>query len=142
MLFCSVKTNAAKRRYLRGSAGVALSYICFVFASRIAVDRWHPQGAHLLLVAALPTLSIICFAFLVGRYLREEPDEYQRDVVIRGMLWGTAAVLCTTVFAGFLRSYGLSGSLPPFTEFMLFWSVAGFSKIANNLADRKPAHDK
>ncbi len=141
MLFCSAGANAAKRRYLQGSAGVALSYIGFVFAARIMIDRWHPHGVYLLLVAALPTLPILCFAFFVGRYLREEQDEYQRDAVIRGMLWGTAAVLCSTVFAGFLRSYGWQGSLPPFTEFMLFWVVAGIAKVAHNLANRAPDHD-
>ena len=135
MLFCS-KANAAKRRYQQGSAGVMISYLGFVFASHMSVDRWHPQGWRLYLAAALPTLPILCFAYIVGRYLREEHDDYQRDVVIRGMLWGAAVVLCLTVFSGFLRNYGWQGSLPPFTEFMVFWVVAGIVKMAYHLTNR------
>src|ERR1700710_3157145 len=113
MWFCDSKTNAAKRRYLQGSFGIMLSYMGLVFASRMSVNRWHPHDWHLYLAAALPSIPILCFAYIVGRYLREERDDYQRDVVIRGMLWGAAVVLSISVFASFLRSYGWSGSLPP-----------------------------
>lgn len=136
MLFCKEKTNAAKRRYLQGSLGIALSYLGLVLSSRIAVNRWHPQGWHLYLAAALPTIPILCFAYIVGRYLREEHDEYQRDIQIRGMLWGTAVVLSITVFASFLRGYGWGGSLPPFSEFMVFWIVAAIVKGAYSFSNR------
>ena len=136
MLFCNSKNNAAKRRYLQGSFGVMLAYMGLVVFSRLAVTRWHPQGWHLYLVAALPTIPILCFTYIVGRYLREEHDDYQRDVVIRGMLWGAATVLSITVFSGFLRSYGWPGSLPPFTEFMVFWIVVALVKATYHFADR------
>ncbi|MGI4852519.1 MAG: hypothetical protein ACRYF4_00565 [Janthinobacterium lividum] len=136
MLFCDSKTNAAKRRYLQGSFGVMVSYLGFVASSRLAVNRWHPQGWHLYLAAALPTIPILCFAYIVGRYLREEHDEYQRDLQIRGMLWGSAVVLSITVFASFLRGFGWGGSLPPFTEFIVFWIVAGAVKMAYSFSNR------
>jgi hypothetical protein len=136
MWFCDTKTNAAKRRYLRGSIGIMLSYMGLVASSRMMINRWHPQGWHLYLAAALPTIPILCFAYIVGRYLREEHDDYQRDVVIRGMLWGAAVVLSITVFSGFLRSYGWQGSLPPFTEFMVFWIVVAIVKFAYYMMNR------
>lgn len=135
MLFCDSKTNAAKRRYLQGSFGVMLAYVGLVFASRLMVNRWHPHDWRLFLLAALPSIPLLCFAYIVGRYLREEHDDYQRDVVIRGMLWGTATVLSITIFSGFLRSYGWQGSLPPFTEFMVFWIVVAIVKAAYYFAD-------
>ena len=135
MLFC-LNGNSAKRRYLRGSVGVMLSYMSLVAFSRVSVNHWHPRGWHLYLAAALPTIPLLCFAYIVGRYLREERDDYQRDVVVRGLLWGAAAVLSITVFSGFLRSYGWQGSLPPFTEFMVFWIVAGIVKVVYHLTNR------
>lgn len=136
MMFCDNASNPAKRRYLRGSMGVALSYMGLVMSSRIMVNRWHPKGWHLYLAAALPTIPILCLAFIVGRYLREEKDEYQRDIVIRGMLWGTAAALAVGVFSGFLQAYGWTGQVPAFSEFILFWITALIVKLYYRFADR------
>jgi hypothetical protein len=136
MVFCSNANNPAKRRYLRRSAGVMMSYMGLVSVSHTSVHRWHPQGWHLYLAAALPTIPILCLAYVVGRYLREEKDEYQRDIVIRGMLWGTAAALSVTVFSGFLQAYGWTGQLPAFSEFILFWVTALIVKVYYRFTDR------
>lgn len=141
MLFCSPNPNAAKRRYLQRSLGVALAYIALVFVARLLINHSHPQGWQLYVVAVLPTVPLLYFAGVVGRYLKDETDEYQRDMVVRGMLWGTAAALAVTIFVGFLRSYGWQGQLPPFTEFMTFWAVAGISKLVYNVGNREADHD-
>ncbi len=141
MLFCSPTTNAAKRSYLQRSFGVALAYIALVFVTRLLINHFHPQGWQLYLVAVLPTVPLLYFAWVVGRYLKEEKDEYQRDIIVRGMLWGTAAALAVTIFVGFLRSYGWQGQIPPFTEFMTFWGVAGISKLAYSAGSRTAGHD-
>ena len=135
-MFCSDPKSEAKRHYMRGSIGVAVSYVGLVLSSRIMVTRWHPQGWHLYLAAALPTIPILCLAFIVGRYLREEKDEYQRDIVVRGMLWGTAVALSISVFSGFLQAYGWTGQFPGFVEFMLFWFTALIVKIYYRFADK------
>ena len=136
MLFCEDSSNPAKRRYLRSTMGAMLSYMGLVMSSRVMVNRWHPQGWQLFVTAALPTIPILCLAFIVGRYLREERDEYQRDIVIRGMLWGTAAALALTVFSGFLRAYGWTGQLPAFSEIITFWVTAFLVKLYYRFADR------
>lgn len=135
-MFCERTSNPAKRRYLRSSMGVMLSYMGLVMSSRIMVTRWHPKGWHLGVAAALPTIPILCLAFIVGRYLREEKDEYQRDIVIRGMLWGSAVALSVSVFGGFLQAYGWTGQFPGFIEFMLFWITALIVKIYYRFADK------
>ena len=137
----SMNCNPAKRRYLRSSVGIALSYMGLVLSSRLSVNRWHPQGWHLYLAAALPTIPLLCFAYVVGRYLREERDEYQRDVVIRGMLWGSAAALSVSVFASFLRAYGWTGALPEFSEFMIFWLTAAVVKVVYRMRDKAAADE-
>lgn len=140
MIFCNYK-SPAKRRYVQGAFGIMLSYLGLVFTSRMAVTRWHPTNWHLYLAAALPTLPMLCFAYVVGRYLREETDEYQRDLVIRGMLWGTAAALSLSVFTSFLHAYGWTGSLPEFSEFMIFWLTVALAKVLNWLQNRAVAND-
>lgn len=136
MMFCENSSNPAKRRYMRSTVGVMASYVGLTMSSKIMVTRWHPQGWHLYLAAALPTIPILCLAYVVGRYLRDEKDEYQRDVVIRGMLWGAAVALSMTVFSGFLHAYGWSGNLPEFSEFITFWIVAFIVKMYYRVADR------
>ena len=135
MFFCS-NNNPAKRRYVRSAVGVMVSYLGLVTSSRIMMHRWRPQGWHLYLAAALPTIPILCFAYIVARYLREERDEYQRDVLVRGMLWGIAVTLSLTMFSGFLRAYGWTGSLPAFSEFILFWATALVVKVYYRFADK------
>ena len=136
MIFCESTSNPAKRRYVRRSFGVMMSYVGLVTSSRIIMNRWHPQGWHVFLAAALPTLPILCLGYVVGRYLREEKDEYQRDIVIRGMLWGTAVALAISVFSSFLQAYGWTGELPAFSEFILFWITALIVKVYYRFADR------
>jgi hypothetical protein len=129
-------TNSAKRRYLRGLTGVMIAYAGLVASSTISVRHWHPAGWHVFLAAALPTIPILCLAYIVGRYLREEKDEYQRDLVVRGLLWGTSVALSLSVFSSFLRAYGMNAGIPPFTEFAAFWVTVALVTTAQTLANR------
>lgn len=140
MILCDFK-SPAKRRYVQSAFGIMLSYMGLVAVSRMAVTRWHPAGWHLYLAAALPTIPMLCFAYVVGRYLREETDEYQRDMVVRGMLWGTAVALSLSVFTSFLHAYGWTGSLPEFSEFMVFWLTVAVVKAVTWVQDRMARND-
>jgi hypothetical protein len=140
MVLCS-NNNPAKRRYLKGSLIVWATYTATVFTSGFMVKRWHPQGWRLFLAAALPSIPLFFFAYVVGRYLREERDDYQRHIVIRGMLWATAVTLSVSVFADFLHAYGWQGSLPPFTEFVLFWIAFAVVMALHRVTDRVGADE-
>jgi hypothetical protein len=131
---CSYRTRA-KRRYVWSSFGIMLCYLGLALSSRMMVNRWTPRAWHLYLAAALPSVPVIIYAYVVGRYLRDETDEYERDIVIRGMLWGTAATLSLTVFIGFLRSFGWHGELPPFTEFIVFTLTTAIAQSVHRLRD-------
>ncbi|GAA3748198.1 hypothetical protein [Terriglobus aquaticus] len=139
MLCFGDRKNAAQQRYLRGGLGVMISYFGFFFGSAGMAHRFHPQGWHLSLAALLPSLSIVGMFYITARYLREEKDEYQRDMVVRCLLWGIAAVMTVEMFTSFRRTFGWTGSLPPFTDwFVLCGSVliAKFSyKFTNRIAD-------
>ena len=135
-MFCSSPMNQAKRNYLRSTFGIMLSYMGLVFASTSMVHRWHPQGWHLWLASAMPTIPIIGLAYVVGRYLREEKDEYQRDMTVQSLLWGTAVALAISVFDSFLSSYGSGVEMPRFLVFMSFWITVGITRAFQSAANR------
>ena len=139
MLCFGERKNPAQRRYLQGGLGVLIAYFCLLFTATTSVHRWHPQGWHLSLAALLPSVPIVGMFLITARYLREERDEFQRDLVVRCLLWGIAAVMTVEMFTSFLRAFGWQGSLPPFTDwFVLCGSVliAKFTyKFTNRIAD-------
>ena len=118
------RINPAQRRYMQRGFGILLAYFGLLFSTTTGVHRWHPQGWHLYLAALLPTLPIVGIFVMTGQYLREEKDEFQRDLVVRCLLWGVAAVMTVEMFTSFLRTFGWAGSLPPFANwFVLCGSV-------------------
>ncbi len=137
-MFCGWRSAAAKR-YQRTVAVEMLSYLLILFGVDSFVRRHHPVGAELYALAALPSFPIIGVLVAVGIYLRDEKDEYQRDLMVKCMLWGTAGVLALTTFLSFLHSFGWVGSVPPFTEFMTFWilvaAAKGYYKLTNRVQD-------
>ena len=114
--------------------GVVLYEIVFT-GTYYAIHRLHPAGPVLVALAVMTTLPVILMYIFVGRYLREERDEYKRDLAVRCVLWGTAGAMSVQFFANFLRIFDWKGQLPLFTEFWvfaLFMLVAKFSYRASN----------
>ncbi len=140
MSVCLGSRNAAQRRYVQGCAVVMSGYLLSVLVTTTFV-RHHPEvhGAERAGLALLPSLPIFILMAVVARYLHEEKDEYQRDQLVRCMLWGIAVVLCLGCFTSFLKSYGWKSDLPPFTEFCGFWFAVMISKAFYRFTDRTAA---
>jgi hypothetical protein len=128
--------SAAAKRYQRIVVVEMAAYVAIILGVTHYVRHDHPVGWVLYAVAALPSVPIVGVLIAMAQYLRDETDEYQRDVTVRCLLIATAAVLAVTAFFGFLRSFDWKGELPPFTEFILFWLVMGGSKAYYRFADR------
>ena len=73
---------------------------------------------------------------LMGRYLHEETDEYQRVQTTRAILVGTAALLGTIVVNDFIRSYTEAAGVPPFASFVIFCAAFGLAQMVQRLRDR------
>ena len=87
------KANAAKKRMIRGAL-VALVVYELVFGGAMWwVSREKLSDGGLLWLAVLPTLTVAAFILVLARYLKEEVDEFHRELVVRCLLWGTAAVM-------------------------------------------------
>jgi len=136
-MFCEWKSTAAKR-YQSTVMIDMMAYIFIIFGVQVFVRHHHPGGAELYALAALPTFPIIGLLVAVGIYLRDEHDEYQRNVMVKCMLWGTAGILALTSFLGFLHSFGWTGEISPFTEFVTFWLLVAVAKVFYKLTNRVP----
>ena len=133
--------NAAQRRYRKSALGVAAGYTLIFFAVEFYVRRVHPLDWRLYVAALLPTLSIVCFLFIIGRYLREEKDEFVRDQFIRSLLWGVAALMSYIMFVAFLRSFGWEGTTKPFAEYFIFCLTLLLAKYIYKIRARVKADE-
>jgi hypothetical protein len=117
--------SEAVRNYLNRMAWAMGVYLLLVCATTVLVRRMGISGWLLYAVALVPCLPVLRILQVVALYLKEEKDEFQRLLVVRAILVGTAVTLGVSTFSDFLRSYTPTGLLPPFTMFVIFWIVFG-----------------
>ena len=125
MSFC--KRSPAGRRYIRRSAFTALAYIAAVFVTLHVL--WHgkvPLPAAIGL-AAIPSIPLIGFILIVGLYLKEETDEFQRELYIKSLLWAAGATLALTSFWSYLHLFARVPAVDGFHVFVMFWIFVALS---------------
>ncbi len=133
------KLGAAKKSLIRRGAAVLVAYELLFGAAFFWVDRAKPAGTMLLAAAALPTLAVLGLIAVLGRYLGEERDEFHRQLVVRCLLWGLAAVMTSVAFHGFLQLFGWRGSWPAGVELAAFVVAMTAAKVTYKVANRVPA---
>ena len=85
------------------------------------------------LLAAISVLPVLLAVWIAARYLRAEPDEFIRALVIRALLWGFAVTMAGNSIAGvFMNVYGSPFPLAVFNADLFFAS----SGIAFRLLQR------
>jgi hypothetical protein len=134
-LLCGPRSKAAKT-YTWRILIVMSGYLLAVWGTTAFVRAHHPHGAEVYALAVLPTIPILCMLGVVGLYLREEKDEFQRTMLVRSMLLAIAGTLGMTAFVDFLRSYDALVALPPFTEFVTFWILSGLAQAVQRVMNR------
>ena len=138
---CHIKTKA-ERVYLKRLAATMAVYIVLVFATTILVRHIGVSGWLLYVVAVIPCLPILRLVQVVAIYLHEEKDEFQRLLVVRAILAGASVTLFISAVSDFLRSYTDTGDLPPFTIFILFWTVFGAAQGIQSYRNRVQSDEK
>ena len=129
------------RKFRKTSLSVLASYFVLFPAADYLAQRIHPAGVGLWLLAGVPLLPLLIVFVLMGYYLRDEKDEYKRDLMVRCLLWGTGAGVLANLFFGYLRVFGWKGQLFPFTEFFVFMVAMLAAKLSYRAADRVPADE-
>jgi hypothetical protein len=133
------KMNAAKKTMMkRGFSLVGVYYAVFLAALWWSHTK-HPPTPVMAALAVLTAVPILGVMAQMGRYLREEPDEFHRELVTRCLLWGAGAVMTSVSIHLFLGLYGWNGRWSPMVEFGVFVLAMLVAKVTYKLANRLPA---
>lgn len=122
------KMSAAMRRYLARFFPAMTAYVGVLFGSIWFIESQKPHGALLWALAVAPALPIIAVIAIMGLYLLEETDEFQRGMSAQAMLWGMGVTLSATTAWGFLENVGLVERLPLYLVFPLFCAAFGLAQ--------------
>jgi hypothetical protein len=123
-------SNPAVRRYVWRFSGAMVLYTLFLILAVWEFKHRNPTGVLAYLLAVLPSLPIIGGLVVVGLYLAEEKDEFQRTVLVQSMLWGIGATLAVTSVWGFLENFVQVVHFDLYLVFPLFWFFVGiFSPV-------------
>ena len=126
-MICSAKNEAVRRYNYRFLTAMAF-YVVFILGAGFAFRLLHPSGAMAYLLAVLPSIPIVVSLVIVGRYLGEEKDEFQRHLLVRAMIWAIGGTLAVTSVWGFLELFVIA--VPHFQLYLvfpMFWFFAGIS---------------
>jgi len=117
--------NPAARRYRRRLLMAMLAYVAAVsFAVRFTFGH-HPVGMSAFGVALLPAVPVLGMIAIMGMYLVDEQDEYQRTVLVQSMVWSMGLTLATLTVWGFLEDFANIMHFQPYLAFPLFWGFVG-----------------
>jgi len=128
MPFCS---SAAERRYLLRLFTAAVVYILATFITVHFLYRGR-TGLGLptaVLLAAIPSIPLVGMIAIVAVYLKEEKDEFQRELYIQSLLWGMGSTLAITSFWSYLHLFSHVPAVDGFHVFVLFWTLTALSNI-------------
>jgi len=124
---------AAKRYRLR----FMIAMTVYALALIGAIEAWlvlHPEGPLAYLLAVLPAIPLIGAIVVMGLYLKEETDEFERAVQAEAALWATGGLLAIASIWGFLEMFNLAPHVETWAAFPV-WAV--FLGPAQILARRR-----
>jgi hypothetical protein len=64
---------------------------------------------------------------IVGLYLADEKDEFERALIVQSMIWSIGGVLATTTVWGFVEMFVKVPHFALYLIFPLFWFFVGVS---------------
>jgi hypothetical protein len=126
-------SSQARRNYLRRTLTATTVYLialflCMRWVRAIPLDPWMRYG-----VAVLPAAPMIAVLAILGRYLREETDEYLKMLTMRSLLVATGALLGILAINDFLRVIAHGESFGPFVCFVVFFVTFGIAQMVQTL---------
>ena len=133
------KMNSAKKSLIRRGAVALVAYEVMWAVAFLWVDRAKVEGPMLWVPAALTTLPVVGLIWVMARYLGEEVDEFHRLLVVRCLLWGTAAVMTSVCFHGLLQLLGWKGNWSAGVELGMFFAAMLLAKLTYRVQNRVPA---
>jgi xanthosine utilization system XapX-like protein len=121
--------SPAARRYLRRTLIATAIYVVTVFLTFHVFHHGRVPLPAAFALATLPSIPLVAIIAIVGIYLKEEKDEFQRELFIQSLLWGAGATLAITSFWSFVHLFSHFPPVDGFHVFVLFWIFVGISAI-------------
>jgi hypothetical protein len=112
--------GAAGRRYVRRYVVAMVAYAALLVGVLKLLQRTTPPVPLRYLLAVLPALPILGVVWALGRFLVEEQDEVVRAMMVRQLLWSSAAALSAATLWGFLEALGGAPHLRAYWVFPVF----------------------
>ena len=123
-----VPHSKAGRRYVYRLAPTMGLYIIFLFLAKWSFRHLHPTGLVVYLLAVLPALPLVGSLAVVGLYIAEESDEFERSIVVQSILWGLGGALSVSTIWGFLEDFAGSPHISTFYVYVFFWIFMGLAQ--------------
>lgn len=120
--------SPAGRRYLKRFIPAMITYVISIFGASYGFRLFDLTGPVAWAVAIAPALPILAVIAIMGLYVKEETDEFQRNVLVESMLWGFGVTLAITTVWGFLEMYVHTPGLQSFWAFPIFCGAMGLAQ--------------
>src|SRR6516164_147493 len=125
VMICVPKSKAG-RRYIYRLLPTMATYLVFLAIPKWVLHHLHPTGPILYLLAILPALPVIGSLAIVGLYVAEETDEFERSILVQSMLWGFGGALSVATIWGSLEDFAHAPHLSAF--YVYVWIFMGISQ--------------
>jgi hypothetical protein len=119
-MFKSKPQSPAMKRYMSRFIPTMTLYVAVIFSVSWIFNRFEPTGPAAWALALIPALPILAIIAIMGLYLKEEADEFVRNLLVEAMLWGVGLTLAIMTVWGFLEIYADAPKLPSFWAFPIF----------------------
>jgi hypothetical protein len=119
-MICIPKSKAG-RRYIYRLAPTMATYLVFLFITQWVFHHLHPTGLVVYLLAVLPALPLVGTLAIVGLYIAEESDDFERSVIVQSVLWGLGGALSVSTIWGFLEDFANAPHISTFNVYLFFW---------------------
>jgi xanthosine utilization system XapX-like protein len=103
-------------------------YLAVTFLTQWCFHHLHPTGPFVYLLAVLPALPLLATLAVVGIYIAEETDEFERSILVQSMLWGLGGALSVATVWGSLEDFARAPHLSAFYIYVFFWIFMGISQ--------------
>lgn len=120
--------SPAGRRYMKRFIPAMFAYLLAVFGASFAFRDPGLSGPLAWAIAVAPALPIVAVIAIMGLYIKEETDEFQRNVLVEAMIWGFGVTMTVTTVWGFLEIYVHTPGLQSFWAFPIFCLAMGLSQ--------------
>ena len=114
--------SPAARRYVKRFMLAMSGYVVVLMVTIFAFISLKPTGLLAWLLALAPTVPLGGSIAVIGLYLHEEEDEFQRTIQIQSMLWAMGGAFMIATAWGFLETFNLAPHAPAWAIYPL-WAL-------------------